>query len=171
MGLKNTLTLLFLGLSTSCAISQISRNGSDFWNQVRFGGSIGLGFTNNGFNGSISPSAIYQFNEQFALGASLSFNYAKFNDEKFLAYGGSILSLYNPIPQLQFSSEYEQLRINRTLDTGTIKLEDNYWLPALFLGIGYSTYNVTVGLRYDVLYNKNKSIYGNALMPFMRVYF
>ncbi len=171
MLLKNTLVLLILVLNTSFAISQISRNGTDFWNNVRFGGSVGLGFTNNGFNGSISPSAIYQFNDQLAVGTSLSFNYAKFNNDKFLAYGGSILSLYNPIPQLQFSWEYEQLRINRTLNTGTINVEDNYWLPALFLGVGYSTYNVTFGLRYDLLYNDNKSIYGNALMPFVRVYF
>ncbi|MGB3143595.1 MAG: alpha-ketoglutarate decarboxylase [Maribacter sp.] len=171
MRLKNTLVLLIIVLNTSFAISQLSRNGNDFWNNVRFGGSVGLGFTNNGFNGSISPSAIYQFNNQLAAGTSLSFNYAKFSNDKFLAYGGSILSLYNPIPQLQFSSEYEQLRINRTLNTGTINVEDNYWLPALFLGVGYSTYNVTFGLRYDLLYNDNKSIYGNALMPFVRVYF
>ena len=163
--------MIAVGLNTSIAICQISSNGTDFWNRVRFGGTVGLGFTNNGFNGSISPSAIYQFTDQFAAGTSLSFNYAKFNDDKFLAYGGSILSLFNPIPQLQFSSEYEQLRINRTLNTGTINIEDNYWLPALFVGVGYSTYNVTFGLRYDLLYDDNKSIYGNALMPFVRVYF
>lgn len=171
MGLKNVVFLIFIGLHTTVAIAQFSSNKSDFWGNVRFGGSIGLGFTNNGFNGSIAPSAIYQFNDRFAAGSSLSFNYAKFNYNKFLAYGGSILSLYNPIPQLQFSSEYEQLRINRTLFTGTIDVEENYWLPSLFLGVGYSTYNVTFGLRYDVLYNENKSIYANALMPFVRVYF
>jgi|TARA_R110000744_G_scaffold85245_1_gene166595 hypothetical protein len=166
--------LIFTGLvlcNVTLLLAQSSNNGVDFWNNVRFGGSIGLGFTNNGFNGSISPSAIYQFNEQFATGASLSFNYAKFDEDKFLAYGGSILSLYNPIPQIQMSAEFEQLRINRTIATQTIDIEDNYWLPAFFVGAGYSTRNVTVGLRYDLLYDDNKSIYGNALMPFVRVYF
>ena len=171
MGLKNIITILVIILNITFSIAQISGTGNDFWKKVRFGGGIGLGFTNNGFNGSISPSAIYQFNQEFAAGTSLSFNYAKFNDDKFLAYGGSILSLYNPIPQLQFSTEYEQLRVNRTLINQTSNLEDNYWLPALFVGIGYSTYNVTFGVRYDVLYNERKSIYGNALMPFVRVYF
>lgn len=171
MSLKKMLFTLLITINIISSFAQNSNNNSDFWNHVRFGGGIGLGFINNGFNGSISPSAIYQFNDQFAAGTSLNFSYAKFNDDKFLAYGGSVLSLFNPIPQLQLSTEYEQLRINRTLYTQTINIEDNYWLPAFFVGIGYSTPNVTFGLRYDLLYNDNKSIYGNALMPFARVYF
>ncbi len=171
MGLKKILFTLLFTLNIICSFAQNLNSSSDFWNNVRFGGSIGIGFSNNSFNGSISPSAIYQFNEQFAVGTSLNFNYAKFNDDKFLAYGGSLLSLFNPIPKLQLSTEFEQLRINRTLYTQTINIEDNYWLPAFFVGIGYSTPNVTFGLRYDLLYNDKKSIYGNALMPFVRVYF
>ena len=171
MSLKKMLFTLLITINIISSFAQNSNNNSDFWNHVRFGGGIGLGFINNGFNGSISPSAIYQFNDQFAAGTSLNFSYDKFNDDKFLAYGGSVLSLFNPIPQLQLSTEFEQLRINRTLYSQTINIEDNYWLPAFFVGIGYSTPNVTFGLRYDLLYNDNKSIYGNALMPFARVYF
>ncbi len=171
MHIKNIAFILFLCFNTYLAKAQFSSAGSDFWNNVRFGGSIGLGFTNNGFNGFLSPSAIYQFNDQFAAGTSLSFNYAKFDDDKFLAYGGSAIALYNPIPQIQLSSEFEQLRVNRTLSTNRITLEDNYWLPALFVGIGYSTYNVTFGIRYDLLYDDDRSIYANAFLPFVRVYF
>ncbi|WP_430427893.1 alpha-ketoglutarate decarboxylase [Maribacter litoralis] len=171
MSLKKLIFIGLATLNTTFSHAQTSNFGNDFWNNVRYGGSIGLGFTNNGFNGSISPSAIYQFNEQFASGASLSFNYAKFDDDKFLAYGGSVLSLFNPIPEIQISAEFEQLRINRTIATSTIDIEDNYWLPAFFVGAGYSTRNVTIGLRYDLLYDGNQSIYGNALMPFVRVYF
>lgn len=166
--------LLFTGiflLFINICFSQNPSKDATFWNHVRFGGGLGLGFTNNGFNGSISPSAIYQFNEQLAAGTSLNFNYSKFNDNKFLAYGGSLLSLFNPIPQIQLSTEYEQLRINRTYSTSSGYISDNYWLPAFFVGVGYSTYNVTIGLRYDVLFNDQKSIYANALMPFVRVYF
>lgn len=171
MSLKNIIVLLFVALNTTLCMAQLSRQGSEFWNKVRFGGSVGLGFTNGGFNGSISPTAIYQFDNRFAAGTSLNFNYAKFNDTKLLAYGGSVLGLYNPIPQLQFSTEFEELRINSTFSTPTITIEDNYWLPALFLGLGYTTQNVTFGLRYDVLYDDNRSIYGNALTPFVRVFF
>jgi long-subunit fatty acid transport protein len=167
-----TYLLLFFILIGFTVLGQNQNAKSDFWNNVRFGGGIGLGFTNGGFNGSISPSAIYQVNEQFATGVSLNFNYAKFNDDKLLAYGGSLLSLYNPVPFLQLSGEFEQLRINRTISyIGLDDIEDNYWSPALFLGIGYSNQNVTFGIRYDVLYDDNKSIYANAWMPFVRVYF
>ncbi|APQ19321.1 alpha-ketoglutarate decarboxylase [Maribacter hydrothermalis] len=171
MSLKKTIYTVLFSLNLFFSFAQNSSNAANFWNNVRFGGGLGLGFTNNGFNGSISPSAIYEFNEQFAAGTGLSFNYAKFNDDKFLAYGGSILSLFNPIPQLQISAEFEQLRINRTIATQTIDVADNYWLPAFFIGAGYSTRNVTMGLRYDLLFDDSKSIYGNALMPFVRVYF
>ncbi len=167
-----TYLLLFFILIGFTVLGQNQNAKSDFWNNVRFGGGIGLGFTNGGFNGSISPSAIYQVNEQFATGVSLNFNYAKFNDDKLLAYGGSLLSLYNPVPFLQLSGEFEQLRINRTISyIGLDDVEDNYWSPALFMGIGYSNQNVTFGIRYDVLYDDNKSIYANAWMPFVRVYF
>ena len=161
-----------LGLLFLIAFSANSQTSpSNFWNDVRFGGGIGLGFSNGYFNGSIAPSAIYQVNEQFATGVSLNFNYAKFDDDRLLAYGGSVLALYNPIPFIQLSSELEQLRVNRTYALDGGNLEDNYWSPALFLGIGYSNRNVTFGLRYDVLYDDNKSIYTNALMPFVRLYF
>lgn len=168
--MKRYLILIFIlmGLITHGQNRQIK---SDFWNNIQFGGGIGLGFTNGGFNGSISPSAIYHYNNQFATGVGLNFNYAKFNDDKFLAYGGSILSLYNPTRFLQLSGELEQLRINRTLALDGADIEDNYWSPALFLGIGYRNQNITFGMRYDILYDENKSIYANALMPFVRVYF
>lgn len=160
--------------SISLALAAHAQNGRDpgrFWDNVRFGGGIGLGFTNGGFNGSISPSAIYQFNEQFASGASLNFTYAKFRDDKLMAYGGSLLTMYHPVPFLQLSGELEQLRINREYDNGIDRWENNYWSPALFLGLGYTDRNFTVGVRYDVLYDRSKSIYANAWMPFVRVYF
>ncbi len=167
---------LFLGLfliliSISC-YAQNTSNTTDFWNNVRFGGGLGFGLTNGGFNASVAPSAIYQFNEQFASGVSLTFNYAKYDNNKRYAYGGSILSLYNPIPFLQISAELEQLRINQTLSFNNLStIEDNYWSPTLFLGLGYTDRNFTVGIRYDVLYDDDKSIYANAWMPFVRVYF
>ncbi|MGI9551315.1 MAG: alpha-ketoglutarate decarboxylase [Aurantibacter sp.] len=162
---------LFLLFAGARSYGQGPRAKSPFWSQVRYGGGIGLGWTNGGFNGSISPSAIYQVNDQFAAGLSLNFNYAKFNDDKLLAYGGSVLTLFNPVQFLQLSAEFEQLRINRRIRLPTTTLEDNYWSPALFLGLGYTNNFMTIGVRYDVLYDDNKSIYANAWMPFVRVYF
>ncbi|MDC6387390.1 alpha-ketoglutarate decarboxylase [Maribacter sp. PR1] len=171
MILKKLIFGCFLVLLPSMVLSQNISGQNDFWKRVRYGGSLGLGFFNGGFNASVSPSAIYPFSDEFSAGASLNFNYAKFNDNKLLAYGGSILSLYNPIPQIQLSAELEQLRINRTFEATPVNIEDNYWSPALFIGAGYSNYNVTLGLRYNLLYRENESIYTNALLPFIRVYF
>lgn len=168
---KRLILCLFFTALCGLGYSQQSQRNSDFWNRVHFGGNLGLGFGNNSFNASISPSAIYKATQQLGIGAGLNFNYAKFRDAKLLAYGGSVISLYNPIPALQISAELEQLRVNRELELEAGKLEENYWSPALFLGIGYGNRNVTIGVRYDVLHDPVKSIYANALMPFVRVYF
>jgi long-subunit fatty acid transport protein len=169
--IKSLILCVFFTSFWSFGYSQLSPRNSDFWNQVYFGGSLGLGFGNNSFNASFSPSAIYQATEQLGVGAGINFNYAKFRDAKFIAYGGSVLSLFNPIPALQLSAEMEQLRVNRELELDGGTLEENYWSPALFLGIGYNNRNVTLGIRYNVLHDQQKSIYANALMPFVRVYF
>lgn len=172
---KNQLKIYFFLLagllSFQYSEAQYTTSQSDFWNQVRYGGGIGLGFTNGGFNAAIAPSAIYNVSNTFATGISLNLNYAKFNESKLLAYGGSLLSLYNPIPQIQVSAEIEQLRINRSFNLDGSNLEDNYWSPALFFGLGYSTRNATIGLRYNVLFDENESIYAAALIPFVRFYF
>lgn len=173
--LKSMDKKILLTCLSVCALSfiysQNTQRTNNFWRDVRYGGSLGLNFFSGGFNASVSPSAIYPFSDRFSAGTSLNFNYAKFDDDELLAYGGSLLSLYNPIPEIQLSAELEQLRINRTFEAFPNTIKDNYWSPALFLGIGYSTYNVTVGLRYNLLFDEDRSIYANALLPFIRVFF
>ncbi|MBU2995217.1 alpha-ketoglutarate decarboxylase [Cellulophaga baltica] len=148
-------------------MAQNSTSSNNYWDNVRFGGGFGLGFGNNSFNIAVAPSAICQVNQYFAYGASLSFNYSKYEDYKFTAYGASAQTFFNPIPEIQLSVEYEQLRVNRNV----VCVEENYWSPALYLGAGYGTKNYTIGIRYDVLYDDYKSIYSNSWMPFVRVYF
>ena len=168
---KSVILCVFFTAFWGLGYSQPTPGNSDFWNQVYFGGNLGLGFGNNSFNASISPSAIYQANELFGVGLGVNFNYAKFRDAKLVAYGGSVLSLFNPIPALQLSAELEQLRVYRVLELDGGNQEENYWSPALFLGIGYGNRNVTVGIRYNVLHDQQRSIYADAFMPFVRVYF
>ncbi len=165
------LTTLFLLFCALC-LGQAATSSTNFWEKVRYGGGIGLGFGNNSFNAAISPNAIYQANNQLAFGAGLSFNYSKFRDDKLLAYGASALTLFNPIREIQLSAEFEQLRINREFNTILgASFEDNYWYPALYMGIGYTTGNITVGLRYDVIYDGDRSLYADPWAPFFRVYF
>lgn len=146
-----------------------------FWKNVSFGGGLGLSIGSDYFMWSVSPSAIYNFNEHFSAGMGLSYMYLRekrFNNYSFSAYGGSLLFLYHPIRELQFSLEPEGMWVNYTfLATSTGRETERFFQESLFLGAGFRTGNVTVGARYNVLYNSKRNIYGTALMPFVRVYF
>lgn len=171
--LKNAF-LAFIFLFT--AISAIAQNesekkSSDFWENVQFGGGIGLSFGDGFFAGSIAPSGIYNVNEKFSFGVGLNatLNNRK-NAYKSTILGGSVLAFYNPLEMLQISTEFEQLHVSRNWDNSAIRNQD-YWYPALFLGAGYRSNNLTFGIRFDVLYDTQKSIYTDPWMPFVRFYF
>jgi len=142
-----------------------------FWSHVRFGGNFGIGFTDDTFNAIIAPSAIYDFNNQFSLGFGLNFGYTDSNNFTATNYGASLITLYNPLPSLQLSAEFEQMGVSRNFEVTGQNINDTYWYPALFVGAGYRIGFVSIGLRYDVLYDENKSIYASAYAPFIRVFF
>jgi hypothetical protein len=143
---------------------------SDFWRNVQFGGGIGLSFGSGYTDVSLAPSAIYNFNQYVALGLGAQYIYVK--QKNYYAsnlYGGSIIGLFNPIEEIQLSAELEELRVNVNL-IGSDSNSQDYWNTGLFLGAGYRAGNVTIGARYNVL-SDNNNVYGNAFMPFVRVYF
>ena len=147
-----------------------TNSSSDFWKNVQFGGGIGLGFSTGYTNISLSPSAIYNFNQYAALGLGAQYTYIKQkNFYNANLYGGSVIGLFNPFPQIQLSAELEQLRVNVNYDDVNSNSQD-FWNTGLFLGAGYRSGSATIGARYNVLSDKN-NIYGNAFMPFVRVYF
>lgn len=140
---------------------------SDFWQNVRFGGGFGLSFGNT-TTIAISPSAIYDFDNGFALGAGLNYTHSSTEANKANLYGINMLALYNiPLVNLQVSSEFEQLFVNRRINNIT----DNYNYPALHLGLAYRRGRAAIGFRYDVLFNNNKSVYSSAISPVFRFYF
>jgi hypothetical protein len=166
---KVILILLFFILAND---SKAQNQQNEFWQHMRFGGGIGLSFGDGFFSGTLAPSAIYQFNEQFAAGLALNGTYASLkNQYDATILGGSILALYNVIPEIQLSAEFEELHVNRNYKYYVGEFSENYWYPALFLGIGFHSNNFTLGIRYDVLFDNDKSIYANAFAPFVRVYF
>lgn len=157
--------ILFVVLSTSLTL--FSQQKSEFWDNVRFGGGFSLGFGST-TTIAISPSAIYDFNNGFSLGTGLSYQYSKYDNFSSNVYGFSILGLYQiPVVNLQFSSEFEQLYLNQNNGIDTYKT--NY--PALHLGLAYQQGSVSFGVRYDVLYDEDKSIYTSPFSPFVRFYF
>lgn len=142
-----------------------------FWSNVRFGGSLGLSFGNGYFTGSLAPSAVYDFNKTLSAGVTVSGAYAKQDNFSATSLGGSLIGMLRPIQAIQLSAEYEQLNINRRYELEGGNLTDNYWVPALFLGIGYNAGPVVTGVRYNVLHDKEKSFYSQAFMPFVSIYF
>ncbi len=153
----NHKTYIIVFTFLSCTLTSFSQNQDDidnFWNHTRFGGGIGLSFGDGFFSGTLSPTGIYQFNSQFAAGIGLNATYNKQdNFYKSTILGGSLLGLFNPVSELQVSAEFEQLNVNRKFEDSAYE-DDNYWYPALFMGIGYRSGNVTLGIRYDLLYSK-----------------
>ena len=171
--LSVVLSVISIGQSNIFAQETQSKEKSDFWKHVRFGGGLGLSFGDGFFSGGISPTGIYQFDDRFAAGISLN---ASYNSQKNVydstILGGSILGLFNPIPEIQISTEFEQLHVSRNFDQDYVgNLDDNYWSPALFVGAGYCAQNVTIGIRYDLLYSSSKSVYAQSWVPFVRVFF
>ena len=137
--------------------------------RVHFGGTLGLSFGSGFTNIVVAPSVIYDVNQYFSAGAGVQGSYVswKNNFESYI-YGASIIALVNPIEQIQLSAELEQLRVNTTYQDN---FKDNFWNTALFVGAGYRTNNVTVGVRYNVLFKESNNVYNEAFMPFIRVYF
>ncbi|MGB5429601.1 alpha-ketoglutarate decarboxylase [Eudoraea sp.] len=163
------LIVVFSIMGLSCSAQQ-RKPQSEFWRNVRYGGALGFGFGSNSFSIAVAPSAIYQVSEKFATGVSLNFEYSKFGDSEFTAYGGSILNFFNPIPAIQLSAVLQPLRVSTNYSSASLLVDENYWTTALFMGIGYSTRNVTFGIQYDVLHN-DRSIYADPWVPFIRMYF
>lgn len=162
-------TLLFFSIST--VFSQ-NTDENPFWNKVRFGGGLGLNIGSGFTNISVAPSAIYDFNQYVSLGVGIQGSYIDYkNHYSSYIYGGSLIGLVNPVEGLQLSAELEQVRVNLTYDDRFTGTKKNFWNTGLFLGTGYQIENITIGIRYNVLFKENDYVYNEAWMPFVRVYF
>jgi len=132
-----TIVLSFLFLFCfSSVLAQNNNEENEFWKHVRFGGGLGLSTGNNIFSATIAPSAIYDFNPEFSLGLGLNGSYfSQKNIAKSTILGASIISLYNPIPEIQLSGEFEQNHVSRNFDNPSF-LDDKYWIQSFFVGAG-----------------------------------
>lgn len=157
--------------SYTFAQSTLRTNESSFFDHVRFGGSLGASFSDNAFSAFLAPKAVYDFNNYASAGVGLAGSYTNADNFSAHSVSGSLIGLFRPLQNIQLSSEFEENYVSRTWELEGANRKDSYWYPALFLGAGYTAGNVTVGIRYDVLYDQQKSIYGSALMPFISVYF
>ena len=143
-----------------------------FWEHVRFGGGLGLAIGNDYTDITVAPSAIYSFNDHFAFGTGLQ--YSKLKQKHYYSsdvYGGSLIGLYSPIEEIQFSLELEEVNVNNKYTDLGGNFKESFWNTGLFVGAGYQEGNITIGARFNVLFDKDKNVYGDAFMPFVRAYF
>jgi len=142
-----------------------------FWS---FGGNFGLAFWNGGTDILIAPKAYYHISPQFFTGLGISYLYSNSSsyyqnvnyDYSSNSFGGSVMIGYRPIQFLLFSAEYEGLSTNYS---GYYK--NSYWNNAIYLGASFVTGPVSFGIRYDVLYDTNQSVYSSAWTPIIGFYF
>ena len=166
-----SLVILLMMSGFAKVAAQIQPSEDSFIDHVRFGGSLGLSFNNDFFSASLAPKAVYDFNRYTSVGVGLLGSYTNGDNYTSINYGGSVLGLLKPLRFLQLSAELEELHVSRKWEFDGGDVKDSYWYPALFIGAGYTNGPMTIGIRYDVLYDEEKSIYGRAFMPFVSVYF
>lgn len=170
---KVIFTMVFLFLFSFSNSQTIAKNSPNaFWKQLQFGGGFGLNLGNGYTEITLAPSAIYPVNQYISVGAGVFGSYT--NSKNYYTsgiYGVSVISLFNPIEKIQLSLEVEQARVNTQLQLIPNPITKNYWNTGCYVGAGYRNGNVTLGARYNLLFDKDKGIYSDALMPFVRFYF
>ncbi len=134
-----------------------------------FGLSLGTGYTYF----SLQPGIIYHAFEKFKLGAGVQYTYLKSNksyygvDYKYNIYGFNTMALFYPYKELEVSAEFEDLYVDQNFNNVSHK----FWSPALFGGLGYRYGPVVAGFKFNFLFDPKTSIYQDAFIPFIRIYF
>ena len=168
--MKNCIVVFITFLSISFLSIQAQNQGTSFMEKVHVGGGFNIGLGSGYSTLSISPSVIYDVSPIFSAGINATYMYSKnkSSNQKTNVYGGGLIALINPIAGLQFSGEFERLKIKRSF----LNISRNdYWNDALYVGAAYRQRNMSIGLRYDLMYDKQTSISPSALSPIFRIYF
>jgi len=171
---KNSILLIIIFILSFHSNAQSYGTNSFDWENVRYGGRFSFEFSNTTTSIIVSPLAVYQLNDQFSLGGSVSFGYTEFKllDAKLYNYGVSLLSYYDVLPKLQLSGELEQVFVNQKSTNLGSQIRSNYNFLAMYLGAGYRVRrNVVVGMRYDVLHKEGKGLFASPFAPFVQVSF
>jgi len=141
--------------------------------KIGFYGGFGLNLSTGYTYVSLQPGVIYNLSEKVKLGAGVQYTYLKSNKSyygvnyKYNIYGFNTMALYLPLKEMEISAEYENLYVQQTYNS----VENNFWSPALFGGLGYRYGPVVIGFKYNFLYDPKTSVYQDAFIPFVRVYF
>ena len=134
-----------------------------------FGLSLATGYTYV----SLQPGLIYHIHPKFKLGTGVQYTYLKSNKSyygvnySYNIYGFNLMNMYYPFKNLEMSVEFEDLYVQQNYNN----VKNNFWSPALFGGMGYRYGAVVAGFKFNFLFDTQKSIYQDAIIPFFRIYF
>ncbi|CAM3392047.1 hypothetical protein [Zobellia roscoffensis] len=165
---------LFFSINTSAQVTEVAVQDSMAVvnKRLRFGCGFGLSFV-GGTNIALSPNLMYSLSNKVSLGVGLQGSYTSIKDlQKTTTFGGNIISQYQPIDRLMLLLEFAQLKVNTKTEAVTGDIETDYWDSALFIGAGLNiTKNIAIGAKYNVLYDKDESVYTSPILPFVNIAF
>lgn len=161
---------LFVGMSlVNAQIGGIISSPDSKWT---FGGGAGIGFSNgrgySGTNISISPRVGYKVTENLEVGASGGITWLNSTNFNSTMIGLGPFANYYFGRNIYLSARHQHYFINQKDKVYNQKFSTQE--DALYIGGGYMTkiaggVYMQVGASYNVLYNKNKSVFGTGFVP------
>ena len=140
--------------------------------RLKFGCGFGLNFL-GGTNITLSPNLMYSVSEKFSLGAGIQGSYTSIKDvQKTTTFGVNVIWEYNLSRKITSLLEFAELKVNTKRETPTGEVENDFWESALFVGAGYNISNkISIGAKYNVLYDSDESVYSSPIIPFVNITF
>lgn len=141
--------------------------------KIKFGCGFGLSFV-GGTNVSLAPNLTYLVSDKISVGAGIQGSYTAIKDvQSTTTVGGNIIGQYTPIKILTTLLEFAELNVSTEItESETETTKDNYWDTALFVGAGINvTEKISVGAKYNLLYDEDQSVYTSPVLPFVNITF
>ena len=166
--------MLFFSIDTSAQVTDIAvKDSMDVVDKrLRFGCGFGLSFV-GGTNIALSPNLIYSVSNKVSIGAGIQGSYTSIKDlQNTTTFGGNVLTQYRPVERFTMLLEFAQLKVNTKTEAVTGDIKQDYWDSALFIGAGLNiTDKIAIGAKYNVLYDKDESVYTSPILPFVNIVF
>lgn len=116
---------------------------------------------------------MYAVSDKVSFGAGLQGNYTAIKDvQSTTTFGINLLTQYSPVKKLITLVEFAELNVNTKQETLNGDIKDSFWESILFVGAGLNVTNkIALGVKYNVLYKEDESVYTSPIIPFVNITF